>query len=115
MEEISQKNEGKRPEEVEVLDASVIIEKKYGLTTIFSTIEYPPAAGHCDILFPDIEDYSKAMEISWDLRKRGTPIGAIDILIASICINKNLKLVTKDRDFENIKSVEPRFRLEIRE
>ncbi|MFQ6118726.1 MAG: type II toxin-antitoxin system VapC family toxin [Methanosarcinales archaeon] len=41
------------------------------------------------------------------LRDVGRPIGAIDIVVASICINRNLELITKDRDFKFIKEVEP--------
>ena len=36
-------------EEIEIIDASLLIEKKSGFTTIFSIIEYPPAVEQCDI------------------------------------------------------------------
>ncbi len=101
-------------EEIEIIDASLLIEKKSGFTTIFSIIEYPPAVKDCNILFPDEDDYKKALDISWKLREVGKPVGAIDILIASMCINRTIKIVTKDRDFESIKFVEPKFKLEIK-
>lgn len=64
-------------EESEILDASSLIGKEFGLTTVFS-------------------------------------IGAIDMIVASMCINRSAKLVTKDADFKQIKFVEPEFKLEIR-
>ena len=102
-------------EESKILDASSLIAKETGLTTIFGIIEYPPASEHCDILFPDELDFEKALDIAWKLRKAGKPVGAIDIIVASMCINRNTKLVTKDEDFKHIKSVEPEFKLEIRQ
>ena len=81
---------------------------------MFSIIEYPPALDTCQILLPESSDYTKAIDISKKLRKIGKPIGTVDILIASMCINKGFELVTKDLDYENVKSVEPEFRLKIR-
>ena len=101
-------------EESKILDASLLIEKETGTTTIFGIIEYPPASGYCDILFPDESDFEKAVDIAWKLRKIGKPIGAVDIIVASMCTNRNAKLITKDRDFEVIKSVEPEFVMEIK-
>ncbi len=99
-------------EEDKILDASSLIAKETGLTTIFGIIEYPPASESCDILFPDEHDFEKAVDIAWKLRKAGKPVGAIDILVASMCINRNKKLITKDMDFRMIKFVEPEFLLE---
>lgn len=56
-----------------------------------------------------------AIEISRKLRKIGKPVGTMDILIASMCINRDLELLTKDSDFENIKEVEPSFKLKIKD
>ncbi len=101
-------------EESKILDVSLLIEKETGTTTIFGIIEYPPAIGQCDILFPGENDFKKAVDIAWKLRKAGKPVGAIDVLLASMCINRNAKLVTKDKDFLHIKTIEPNFRAEIR-
>ena len=90
------------------------MERKFGLTTIFSTIEYPPAFDKCDILWPNRRDFELAFKISMKLRKIGKPIGAIDIIIASMCINRDLELWTKDKDFKSIKLVDPRFKLRVK-
>ena len=100
-------------EESKILDASALIAKEVGLTTIFGIIEYPPASKYCDILFPEEEDFSLAIEISWGLRKIGKPVGAVDVLVASMCINRDMELITKDKDFEIIQSIEPEFRFKI--
>ena len=55
-----------------------------------------------------------AYKISTLLRDVGKPQQAVDVLIASMCINKDFELLTKDSDFENIKAVEPEFKLRIR-
>ena len=39
-------------------------------------------------------------------------MGAIDILIASMALNRNLAVVTKDRDFEKIQAVERKLKIE---
>lgn len=90
------------------------MEGKFGLTTIFSTIEYPPAFDKCDILWPNKKDFKLAFKISMKLRKIGKPVGAIDIIVASMCINRNLQLLTKDKDFQSIRAVEPRFKLKVK-
>ena|SRR3989338_4193669 len=101
-------------EESEILDASILIEKVSGTTTIFGIIEYPPASENCDIIFPGETDFEKAVDIAWKLRKAGKPVGTVDIIVAGMCINRNAKLVTKDRDFEHIKNSEPAFKVEIK-
>lgn len=90
------------------------MEGKFGFTTVFSIIEFPPASKYCDILKPNNNDYKKSLDIAWRLRKIGKPIGAIDMIIASMCINRNLQLLTKDRDFEVIKQLEPKFKLKVK-
>ncbi len=35
--------------------------------------------------------------------RRGTPVPAVDAIVAAVAINRSLKLVTKDRHFEWIK------------
>lgn len=84
------------------------------MTTLFSIIEYPPALETCQIVLPDSNDYTKAIDLSKKLRKNGKPIGTVDILIASMCINKGFELLTRDSDYENVKAVEPEFKLTLR-
>jgi len=100
-------------EENKVLDTSVLISGASGITTIFNIIEYPPAYEKCNVIWPKREDYVKALAIASKLRKAGKPVGAIDIIIASICINRTLALVSKDEDFTLIKEIEPSLKLEL--
>ena len=52
---------------------------------------------------PKIEDYISAAELNDKLIKKGIQYTSIDILIAVVCINYNLFLVTFDNDFKKIK------------
>ena len=98
----------------QVLDTSILIETKAGFTTIFSLIEYPKAINYeIEILWPEREDYILAIELMAALFNKGKPIPAIDALIASICLNRQLTLRTKDRHFLNIKEIKPDFKVEI--
>jgi len=64
-------------------------------------------------LYPELADYDLAFQISIKLRDIGLPLQAVDILIASICINRGFTLRTKDNDFRQIKEIEKSFELEI--
>ena len=59
-------------------------------------------------------DYELALHIATKLRGIGRSQRAVDILIASMCINRGFELVTRDSDYENVKSVEPSFKLKLR-
>jgi predicted nucleic acid-binding protein len=98
-------------EKKEILDTSIAIESKEGMISIFTVIEHPPSISRFEIIFPEDMDYMKAIEISNKLREIGKPIGAIDIIIAAMCLNRNSKLITKDKDFEIIKRIFPDFLL----
>jgi predicted nucleic acid-binding protein len=41
----------------------------------------------------------------------GKPLGASDLLIAAVCLNRNEELVTMDEDFLVIREVEPSFKM----
>jgi hypothetical protein len=99
-------------EENKVLDTSVLIAGNNGITTIFNIIEYPSASEKCSVIWPKREDYAKALAIAAKLRKAGRPVGAVDIIIASICINRGLVLVSRDEDFNVIREVDPALKLE---
>ena|SRR3989344_7792648 len=47
----------------------------------------------------------KSAEIEKELNKEGSPIEKLDVLIASICINKGLSLITTDKHFLRIKGL----------
>jgi predicted nucleic acid-binding protein len=98
----------------EILDTSIAIERKNGTVTIFTAVEHPPVARKdFTILFPEALDYVKAVEIANKLREVGKPIGAIDILIAAMCLNRSSLLITKDADFKIIQDIHGEFRLKI--
>lgn len=101
-------------EKKEVFDTSIAITKKEGIITVFTAIEYSTSLKKSfEILFPDKYDYIKAMIIAERLKEIGKPIGAIDILISSMCLNRSFKLITKDSDFNIIKTIFPEFDLQI--
>jgi len=92
----------------EILDTSVALDAKEGIITIFTLIEHPPCAEKFfDILFPETKDYVIALEIAKKLRQQGTPVGAIDMLIAAMALNRSLAVRTCDGNFKNIQVVMP--------
>ncbi len=94
----------------EILDTSIALDSKGGNITIFTLIEHPPCGDKFfDILFPETKDYVMAVEIARKLRKKGTPVGAIDMLIAAMAINRSLAVRSIDGDFKHIKAVMPEF------
>jgi len=64
------------------------------------------------LLFPSQTDYATAIWLSGRLQQRGLGVGAIDILIASMALNRGLHVITKDRDFEKIQTVEKSLKIE---
>jgi predicted nucleic acid-binding protein len=98
----------------QVVDTSLLLERQVGDTTIFCVIEYPRSVKFVEnIIHPNGKDFAKSIEIATKLLKIGKPVGAIDILNSAICINRNLNFITRDRDYENIKIVEPEFKLKL--
>ncbi|MGQ9624144.1 MAG: type II toxin-antitoxin system VapC family toxin [Candidatus Bathycorpusculaceae bacterium] len=86
-----------------------------GFTTIFNVIELPKALDFKDlgVIYPNVEDYDDALKISVSLLRRGKPIPAVDVLIASICVRRGLTLVTVDEHFRHVKSVRKEFKVEL--
>lgn len=100
----------------QILDTSSLIHKKFGTTTIFSVLEYPAALrNNIKIVWPEKNDYLKALAIVQGLFKIGRPIPIIDVLNAAIAINRDFKLITRDNHFTHIKKVERNFKLQIDE
>lgn len=96
-----------------IIDTSAFIEGKTGLITVFTAIEHPKASKTGRrVLFPSTQDYVRAMDLSEKLTKVGTRVGAVDVLIASMAINRFLAVTTKDRDFEKIQAVEKKLKIE---
>ena len=65
------------------------------------------------IIYPTIDDYEESIELSAALLKKGTPLHAVDIMIAAMCIRRNLTLLTKDNDFTYITKIRKSFKLEL--
>jgi len=65
------------------------------------------------VIYPVFEDFEEALEISQDLLRKGTPLQAVDLMTAAICIRRNLTLSTRDKDFANVKKVRSIFRFEL--
>jgi hypothetical protein len=84
------------------------------LTTIFNVVEYPKAVEReVEILFPDKKDYYRAIEIMTQLYEIGKPVSALDVILASMCLNRELTLRTKDMHFQQISEVSSKFKLKI--
>jgi predicted nucleic acid-binding protein len=86
-----------------------------GFTTIFNIIEFPKALDlkELGVIYPTLDDYDESLRISAFLLRKGEPLPAVDVLIASVCIRRGLKLQTRDRHFMSIKSVRQEFRVEL--
>ena len=86
-----------------------------GFTTILNIIEFPKALDlkELAVIYPTLDDYDESLKISAALLRKGTPLPAIDILVASICVRRNLTLCTADQHFTSIKSVRNTFKLEL--
>jgi hypothetical protein len=79
-----------------------------GYTTIINLIEYPKAIDFfykLNVLYPSGKDYETSLFLSKELYKIGKPIPATDILLASICYNTELTLISKDNHFEYVKEI----------
>ena len=98
-----------------VIDTNIAIDKfKLGEEipeniTIITAIEFPPILSYDK--FKGIvytitpQDQILAIKIQRLLRKMGKPKASSDILIASICVNRNEELITRDADFLDIAKV----------
>ncbi len=107
-------------EEGKIYDTSAVIEliarRKYrhidGYITIFTVIEYPLVLNYVEkIIYPSKKDYMLAIKWQIELRRRGNPLPAIDLLIAAIAFNRDMEIVSLNRHFKDIKSIEPSLKL----
>ena len=98
-----------------VLDTSVVIERvkrreeiRENITAV-TFVEYPKIVRYKKfygkIIFPDIQDFILAHKTQNELIKLGKAKPFADLLIASICVNRNEELITKDEDFLDIAKV----------
>jgi predicted nucleic acid-binding protein len=56
-------------------------------------------------IIPEREDYINAAELRNLCRKKGIQAGTIDALLASLCIERDIKILTTDKDFSQIARV----------
>ncbi len=56
---------------------------------------------------PRWEDHLAAADLRNACRRKGVTVGTIDALIATLCIEHDLRLLTADRDFEQIAKLAP--------
>jgi len=67
-------------------------------------VEFPRALElGLTVITPSLEDYLLAVRISQAMVKRGTPVPAVDAVVAAVAMNRELTLVTRDKHFEWIK------------
>lgn len=96
----------------EVLDTSAAIGKEEGKITLFTALEYPVSLRKFfTIILPEPHDYTKAMEIALKLSDKGQLIGAVDILISAMCLNRDVTVVTQDEDFKTVKEFYPELKI----
>jgi len=86
-----------------------------GLTTIFNMLEFPKALGfkRLTVVYPTAQDYDEALRLSTRLLAKGTPVPAVDVLIAAVCLRLRARLLTEDEHFEKLKSVSETFRFQL--
>ncbi|HDJ30424.1 MAG TPA: type II toxin-antitoxin system VapC family toxin [bacterium] len=98
-----------------VIDTSIVIEKvkknediKENVTEI-TIVEYPPIMDYekfyGKVLIIRRDDVLLSIELQKRLRMVGKPKSFSDLVIASICINRNEELITKDEDFLDIAEI----------
>jgi predicted nucleic acid-binding protein len=56
-------------------------------------------------IVPQREDYIMAAEFRNLYRKKGVQVGTIDALLASLCIERDIQILTTDKDFSQIAKV----------
>ncbi|MBN2153038.1 MAG: type II toxin-antitoxin system VapC family toxin [Candidatus Lokiarchaeota archaeon] len=78
-------------------------------TSILTVVEFPVLAAYpgFSVLYPTPAIYKKAVASASALRKIGSIIPAVDLVIASTAIERNLTLVSDDDHFIVLEKVEP--------
>ncbi|WP_461864351.1 hypothetical protein [Thermococcus sp.] len=57
-------------------------------------VSKPPELG-LTVITPTIEDYLSGIRISKAMVRKGTPVTAVDAIVAAVAINRELKPVTR--------------------
>jgi len=58
-------------------------------------------------IVPEREDHIKAASLQNQCRKKGIQAGTIDALLASLCIDRGIRILTVDKDFSQIAKISP--------
>ena len=58
-------------------------------------------------IVPDREDYIQAANLRNQCRRKGIQVGTIDALLAQLCIDREIEILTTDKDFSQITKVAP--------
>lgn len=56
-------------------------------------------------IVPEREDYIRAANLRNRCRKKGIRVGTIDVLLAQLCIDREIEILTTDKDFLQIAKV----------
>ncbi len=85
-----------------------------GFISVLTIVEYPPALLYAEkIVYPTKDDYALAIRWQQALRRRGSPLPAVDLIIAATAYNRSLIVVTKDKHFEKLRNIQEDLLLEI--
>jgi len=98
-----------------VLDTCIVMNRIKGKAeirediTVVTMVEFPPILRYSKfsgrVIYPVQGDYETAYKLQENLRKIGKPKPFSDLLIASICLNREEELVTSDEDFRDVSQV----------
>ncbi len=96
-----------------IYDTSAVIElvarrrqRIPGYVSALTVVEYPPVLRFVDeVLYPRKKDYLLATKWQTELRRIGTPLPAVDLVIAAQAYNEDLVLVTLDKHFKLLKQL----------
>jgi len=61
--------------------------------------------GSLPFIVPEREDYIQAANLRNRCRKKGIQVGTIDALLAQLCIDREIEILTTDKDFFQIAKV----------
>lgn len=56
-------------------------------------------------IVPERDDYIRAANLRNRCRKKGIQVGTIDVLLAQLCIDREIEILTTDKDFLQIAKV----------
>ncbi|WP_456367071.1 PIN domain-containing protein [Thermococcus sp.] len=97
-----------------IIDAAKSGKNLRGYTTILNVVEFPKATTlDLTVITPSLDDYLLSIKISQAMVERGTPVPAVDIVVAAVALNRQLTLVSGDKHFLFIREVYPGLKLQL--